>query len=312
MAQLPAPPTQTLAAIWAHYEASQDTGFREHLGASLIGAECTRQIWYSWRWTTRARHSGRLLRLFATGNLAEARFIADLRAAGVEVLDIDPDTGKQWQVRDESGHFGGSMDAVGVGFPEAPKTWHVCEFKTHNSKSFVELANKGVQQAKPQHFAQMQIYMHLTGMERAVYLAVNKNDDDLYLERVHYDAAFALRLVAKAHAIIASPQPPERISQDPAWFQCRWCDHAAQCHTGKLPEFNCRTCACSTPVDGGAWRCERDGRTLNYADQVAACPAHLFIPGFIHGEQTDADPDGLWIEYQMKNGETWRDTAVPF
>ena len=312
MAQLPAPPTPTIAAIWAHYEENQETGFREHLGASLIGAECTRSIWYSWRWTTRARHNGRLLRLFATGNFAEPRFISDLRAAGVEVLDIDPDTGKQWQVRDESGHFGGSMDAVGVGFEEAPKTWHVIELKTHNSKSFVELANKGVQQAKPQHYAQMQVYMHLTGMTRAAYLAVNKNDDDLYLERVNYDAAAALRLAAKAHAIIASAQPPERISADPAWFQCRFCDHAGQCHGGKLPEFNCRTCACSTPVDGGLWRCERDGRTLAYKDQVAACPAHLFIPGFIHGEQTDADPDGLWIEYQMKNGETWRDVSVPF
>ena len=111
MAQLPAPPTPTLAAIWAHYEANQETGFRQHLGASLIGLECTRQIWYSWRWTTRARHNGRLLRLFATGNLAEARFIADLRAAGVEVLDMDPDTGKQWQVRDESVTSAASMDA---------------------------------------------------------------------------------------------------------------------------------------------------------------------------------------------------------
>ena len=311
MAQLPAPPTLTLAAIWAHYEANQETGFREHLGASLIGAECTRQIWYSWRWTTKARHSGRLLRLFATGNLAEARFIADLRAAGVEVLDIDPETGKQWQVRDESGHFGGSMDAVCVGLPEAPKTWHCCEFKTHNTKSFVELANKGVQQAKPQHFAQMQVYMHLTGMERAVYLAVNKNDDDLYLERVHYDAAFALRLVAKAHAIIASPQPPERISADPAWFQCRFCDHAAQCHTGKLPEAHCRSCLHSTPTDGGQWVCEAEGKHLTVEDQMRGCPRHLYIPGLVHGEQVDADRDGLSITYAMPDGTRWTD-GIPF
>jgi hypothetical protein len=42
-------------------------------------------------------------------------------------------------------------------------------------KSFVELVAKGVRQAKPQHFAQMQIYMRLTTLTRAMYLAVNKD-----------------------------------------------------------------------------------------------------------------------------------------
>ena len=37
MAELPAPPTLTLSAIYAAYEAQQGDGFRDHLGASLIG-----------------------------------------------------------------------------------------------------------------------------------------------------------------------------------------------------------------------------------------------------------------------------------
>ena len=35
MAELPAPPTPTLTAIYSAYEARQGDGFREHLGASL-------------------------------------------------------------------------------------------------------------------------------------------------------------------------------------------------------------------------------------------------------------------------------------
>ncbi|MCA3652455.1 MAG: oxidoreductase, partial [Methylobacterium sp.] len=120
MVCLPIPPTPTVSAIYTAYEAAADHGFREHLGASLIGTECERAIWYGFRWTTRAKHSGRLLRLFDTGNLAEARFVADLRRIGVTVLDLDPATGRQWQLRDTGGHFGGSMDAVAIGFPEAP------------------------------------------------------------------------------------------------------------------------------------------------------------------------------------------------
>lgn len=95
MAVLPPPACPTVTAIYASYEAAADSGYRAHLGASLIGTECERAIWYSFRWATRARHTGRLLRLFDSGNLAEGRFVADLRRIGVTVLDADPASGRQ-------------------------------------------------------------------------------------------------------------------------------------------------------------------------------------------------------------------------
>jgi hypothetical protein len=305
MAPLPAPATRTVDAILAAYEAAQDSGYRDHLGASLIGHACERAIWYSWRWATRARHTGRLLRLFQSGHLAEPRFIADLRRIGVTVLDVDPDTGRQWVVRDASGHFGGSMDAVAIGLLEAPKTWHACEFKTHSAKSFKELKEKGVEQAKPLHWAQIQAYMHLADLERAFYLAVNKDTDELYQERVKRDAEAGLRIVAKAERIIASPQPPARVSDDPAWWQCRFCDHHAVCHDGALPERHCRSCLHSTPVAGGAWHCARLHTALTPQAQRIGCAAHLFIPGLVRAEQIDAGED--WVSYRMPDGSEWRD-----
>jgi hypothetical protein len=149
MAPLPTPNSPTVEAIYAAYEAAADRGYRDHLGASQIGTGCERALWYGFRWVTQARHTGRLLRLFETGNLAEARFVADLRRIGVTVLEVDPATGRQWRLRDASGHFGGSMDAVALGLLEAPKTWHVVEFKTHSAKSFAKLAAEGVEKAKP-------------------------------------------------------------------------------------------------------------------------------------------------------------------
>ena len=144
MAPLPAPASPTVAAIYAAYEADAETGYRAPLGASMIGTECPRAIWYGFRWATRARHTGRILRLFQTGHLAEPRFVADLRRIGVTVLEVDPETGRQWTLRDAGGHFGGSMDAVAIAFPEAPMAWHVCEFKTHSAKSFAKLQAEGV------------------------------------------------------------------------------------------------------------------------------------------------------------------------
>jgi len=311
MAEIPEPTNTTISAIWASYEATQESGFREHLGASLIGRQCKRSIWYSWRWATEVRHQGRLLRLFQTGHRAEERFVADLRAAGVTVYEADETTGQQWTVRDESGHFGGSMDGVGIGFVEAPKAWHVCEFKTHNAKSFTNLLTKGVREAKPEHWAQMQVYMHLGGLERAFYLAVNKNDDDLYSERVRYDAAAAMQLVAKAHSIIGAEQPPARISDDPTWWECKFCDHRNVCHGSAVPFAHCRSCLYATPIEGGQWMCKATRETRDKDQQVLGCGAHLYIPGLIHGEQIDADTDAGWVEYRMADGTTWRD-GVPF
>jgi len=304
MAELPAVTSPTREAIFAAYEADADEGFRPHLGASLIGKECDRALWYDFRWTTVARHPGRLLRLFETGQLEEARIVRNLRRTGATVLEVDPETGRQWRVQAHGGHFGGSLDAVALNLLEAPKTWHVLEFKTHAAKSFVDLVAKGVQKSKPQHFAQMQTYMRLTGMTRAMYLAVNKDNDDLYVERVEADGDFADRLLAKAGRIIFAARPPERISEDPAWYQCRLCNHADVCRHELFAAVNCRTCLGATPVDGG-WQCERQERSLSEAEQRSGCTHHLYIPDLVPGEQVDAGAD--WVEYRLPNGRLWRD-----
>jgi len=308
MAPLPSATSPTVAAIYAAYEADADTGYRAHLGASLIGTECLRAIWYSFRWATRAQHTGRLLRLFDTGNLAEARFVADLRRVGVTVLDLDPASGRQWTLRDTGGHFGGSMDAVAIGLPEAPATWHICEFKTHSAKSFAKLKADGVAASKPLHWAQMQAYMQLAGLDRGFYLAVCKDTDALYQERIYHDAEAGLRILAKAERIIGSARPPSRISEDPTWWQCRFCDHHAVCHGDAAPERHCRACLHATPVDNGAWYCRRHDHPLTRQDQEAGCAAHLFIPDLVPGEQLDAGED--WVRYRMRDGSEWRD-GVP-
>lgn len=311
MAELPIKLCPTREAIFSAYEADSGDGFRSHLGASLIGKPCERALFYDFRWVTRAKHEGRLLRLFETGQLEEARLVLNLRRVGATVLEVDPDTGRQFRVQAHGGHFGGSLDGVAINLLEAPKTWHVLEFKTHSNKSFNELVAKTVRESKPQHFAQMQIYMHLMGMTRAMYMAVNKDNDDLYIERVEVDTKYAKGLLAKAERIIFAKDAPPRISDDPTWYQCRMCDHAPVCH-GSAPgpstaEINCRTCLHSSPVEGG-WQCERHQKKLSEMDQRQACEHHLFLPSLVCGVQVDAGSQ--WVEYQLANGRLWRDVGI--
>ena len=123
---------------------------------------------------------GRMLRLFERGHREEAWLIDDLRAIGCDVWDVDPETGRQWRV-ELAPHFGGSCDGVVLGLPDAPKTPHVFEAKTSNRERFEELVHRGVRWAKPEHFAQMQVYMLGLKLTRAAYFAVCKDDDRIYL-----------------------------------------------------------------------------------------------------------------------------------
>lgn len=307
MATLPATVTTppTVQRIYDRYTAARGEWRRAHLGASQIGKPCDRALWYQFRWATRPEFEGRMLRLFETGQLQEARLVADLRAIGVEVYDTDPETGRQFQVSEVGGHFGGSMDGCGRGFEES-SAWHVLEFKTSNAKKFAELKKKGVEAAQPVHYAQMQTYMHLTGMRRAYYLAVCKDTDEIHGERVRYQADFAKRLIERARYIVTSPEPPAQISDDPENFQCRWCDHRAICHEARIPEVSCRTCVHATPETDGdrRWSCALWKKDLTLAEQMEGCSQHLFIPALLPWKVVDADPEVNSITYDrgFKNG----------
>lgn len=308
MAKLPesAVTLPTVLSIYAQYAQDRGDWRRPHLGASQIGKECDRALFYQFRWSTEPTFDGRMLRLFSTGDLEEIRLVKDLRSIGIEVYEHDPNTGKQFRVSEVGGHFAGSMDGCAKGFQES-SAWHVLEFKTSNAKGFAKLKKIGVEESRPEHFAQMQVYMHLTGMERAFYLCVCKDTDEIWGERVRYHAPTALRLIERARRIIAATEPPSRISDNPDAFACKWCDHKEICHEGRVPLVSCRTCAHATPVtegEGGRWVCERLNKDLTQLDQRRACGEHRFIPALLPVRAVDASPEENWIEYEngMRNG----------
>lgn len=306
--ELRSPVVDAIEAAYVRDNRSYESG---SLPASQLGDECERKLFYGFRWAVPPEaFSGRMLRLFSTGSREEARIVADLRRAGMFVQEIDPDTASQWETRFAGGHAKGKADGTISNVPGAEKTPHVLEIKTHNDKSFKALKKDGVEKSKPAHFAQVQLYMHGLGLTRALYVAVNKNDDELHAERIRYDAAAALRLVAKAERIVAASDAPPKLHDDPeskAAWQCRYCPALGVCHQGEFARRNCRTCLSSSPVDGGGWRCERFGKSLTLDDQRAGCGAHRFLPTLVPGEQVDADIRLTRIVYRMPDGGEWLD-----
>lgn len=299
MAKIPEPSKTTAKQIHWLYEQKKEEP-RPHLGCSIIGHSCDRYIWLTWRWAFEPTFPGRVKRLFNTGHREEERIQSELRELGIELYTMDEETGKQISVSAVNGHLAGSVDGVGRGFIEAPKSWAVLECKTHNTKSFADLQKKGVMNAKRQHYAQMQMYMGLLDLDRAIYIAQCKDDDELYSEWVHFDQDAFDSYMARAERLIASPSLVDGISTDPAWYECKWCDYQDFCHGDKVALPNCRTCTHATPVKDAAWQCEVHHKTLSYAEQKAGCTDHLYIPKLI--PFADAIDGGEnFIEYQVRD-----------
>ena len=293
---------KTIEAIYQHYKDKRKNEHRQHLGGSQIGNECDRALWYQFRHAWSPNFDGRLLRLFETGDREEDRIVANLRAVGVTVWEKDPDTGKQVRFEACGGHFALSLDGVGEGFPESKKP-HTLEFKTMNDKNFKALKNMGLEKSKPIYWAQCQVGMLLSGLDRCYFFAVNKNTDDMYGERIKLDKREAKALIDRAERIIFAQQPPSRLTEEASDWRCKFCPYWAVCHGCKIPEVNCRTCCHVTPEQDGTWTCAR-GKTPE------PCEEHLYIPMMMPKdiEMTDAADD--WVEYtDLDTGEIFRNNG---
>lgn len=262
---------------------TEEEAFRSHLGASLIGRECERELWYSFHWVTRAHFPGRITRLFNRGHLEEPRIVALLKMIGCEVWQFD-DKGKQFRIQGYKGHYGGGMDGVVRGIPEYTDVNMLAEFKTHNDKSFAKVKSDGVRASKFEHYVQMNQYMGYNQLTMAIYIAVNKNDDELYAELVPFDVHNYNSFLKRAADIVDSDDPPPRISESPGFFKCKFCNQRAVCQIGMSPDRNCRTCKWSKPIDNGEWVCQNwnmiaeaemqgweDPIILNKEAQLKAC-----------------------------------------
>lgn len=258
------------------YHASKQELPRGHLGASLIGHKCERYLWLSFRWAVTEKFEGRILRLFRRGQNEEITIIKDLRDIGVDIRSSQ-------QRVDFSGHFSGSVDGIIYsGLPESPNKKHLAEFKTHSKKSFDDLEKNGLEKSKPVHYAQMQIYMLGLKIDRGFYMAICKDDDRIYTERIKLDEVFANKLVEKAHRIVNSEGMPPPLSTDPTWFECKFCPAHDFCHGSKVTKnVNCRTCAHATPVEAGEWHCARHDGNVPLEYQYQGCESHVIHPDLV-------------------------------
>lgn len=301
----------TLVAARKALEAKEaGRGHSRRVGASSVGNECTRRGWYSFRWTSPVVIGSTGLLAINDGHRSEEVMAELLRGVeGVQLWTEDPAVpGAQISFELVNGHFVGKLDGIIVGILQAPKTPHVWEHKAVNQKKFDKLKKdvekfgekNALEQWDVTYFAQAQMYMHGMKLDRHYLTVSTPGVRDFVSVRTEYQKPRAEMYEGRAHSIVYSSGIPSKISNDPAHFGCKWCDHSDVCHAAKTPLVNCRTCQNVAVTDGvGEWFCTLHNMALDFEMQQKACMRHRWNENF----NVAADGDKL---------DRLEDPTVPF
>jgi len=208
---------------------------RDYLGASRIGEPCARKLVYEYTGAPKDEgktFGGGLFRIFDAGHRFEALTIEWLRAAGFDLRTHDR-AGDQFGFSIVGGRFRGHIDGVIVAGPDLGIAWPALwEHKALKAKGWTDLVKRGVREAKPIYFAQLQIYMAYMALAVAVLTAMNKDTQELHHEIVPFDAAAAQLLSDKAAGVLRAAgagELPPRIAATADFYLCRMCAYARRC-----------------------------------------------------------------------------------
>ena len=216
---------------------------RRHLGASRLGVACERALQYEYvdaPVDDGAELPGRTLRIFEVGHVMEDLAIRWLRLAGFDLYTRKQD-GEQFGFSVACGRIQGHVDGLIAGAPTAlnlsfPMLW---ECKTMNDKNWRDTAKKGVAVTKPVYAAQMAIYQaymepSIPGIasQPALFTAINKDTQELWMELVPFDAALAQRMSDRAVKVIEATEAGEllpRVATEPSFYECKYCAWVRRC-----------------------------------------------------------------------------------
>ena len=223
---------------------------RAYIGASGVGQACDASIAFSFRGYPDTPPDPRLSRIFRDGHRIEYVVVSDMKKAGIHVMEKNPMTGKQWRFEGYGGLVMGNAD----GLVEIDEQTVGLEIKSMNDAKHKEFVRKGIKGSHPQYFDQMQFMMGLSGIQRFLMVAYNKNTSAYHHEYVDFDEFRYAYLTAKVERVISNEA--HKVSEDESDWRCRGCFKRDACWHGAMPEeMTVRTCGNSYAEPDGTWKC---------------------------------------------------------
>lgn len=207
---------------------SSEEKHRDYLGASLLGEECPKKLWYTFHQPKPVRDA-KLQRIFDRGHLMEDYVAKLLRDAGCNLITAD-ENGEQYGFvdREVAGHCDG---VILSGLPEssAPHLW---ENKAVGDKSFNEFVKNGIEKTNYKYYVQVHIYMHKLKLKDCLFTVINCNTCEIYTERIKLNEEIATRYIERGVEIARSKEPMGRAFPKKNFFKCKFCDYNEECWAG--------------------------------------------------------------------------------
>lgn len=244
------------------------------VGATALANACDRKIWLDYRWGISEHHSMKALLIFQRGFIEEARILAGLEAAGMTVLARQPD-GRPFRFNAIGDAYGGMIDGLVTGCPDLPdpSDTAILEMKTANDKAFGKIKTLGVKEGKPEHYQQIQQYLlHLPQYKHGLYVVVNKNTEEWYIEVVDFDPLVANFDKERMERILLSNDMPAKTINPK---NCTWCPYQNYCFGIRPLNRSCRTCGFSRVYEDRGWVCVNpdnlENQQLSRGEQENGC-----------------------------------------
>lgn len=197
---------------------------RNYIGASNIGSDCLRQLWYQYKGYEGIPLTAKQRRTFEIGRRLEGMVIQLLRDAGLHIATIWYDLSDP-----ELDYFQGHVDAVWCD-KDSGEDKAIIEVKTAKDSSFKQFVNQGLKHWNKSYYAQLQAYMGMSEIFSAYILVLNKDNSDIFDELVTFDAEYYETLQFRARIIHEAKEAPCRVSNNPSWWLCKMCKFKEICH----------------------------------------------------------------------------------
>lgn len=251
-----------LDAVSATLTTEDEFPFRHHLGASILGADCELQLFFSFRWVLDVAHTSRLERIFAKGRREEIVMLDHLEKSGL-VITREKE-GEQIRAPMPP-HLGGSTDAilhVPAAFVEEYGTYMPIEVKTHKQETYNRVKKKPLYESMPQHWCQANIYAVQFGCSHFMYYAKNKNNEEYHVKVYKADPTVARINIERGNRIVFATMR-DSVGKTNAKHKCNMCDYKVICKSRQPAQaVNCRSCKHAFPMTDGVWMCNLRGTEI--------------------------------------------------
>lgn len=203
---------------------------RDYLGASIIGRQCSRSIWYEYHGENSKAPSPTLTTIFEVGRRLEGLLIDYVEMTGIKVERPLHSNDYLFCQDKEIPELQGHMDAI---LHLNPGQKAVLEIKTTNAASFIKFKTKGLKHWDNTYYAQLITYMGMSNIDQGVLLAMNKDTSELHHEWITFDQTMYNELKTKALVIVSSNEEPPKINSSPLYYLCNRCKFIKLCHYNK-------------------------------------------------------------------------------